>query len=45
MLLTCDIEVHTQTSSPEWMSFGFKTTARVYNILAAVLQKVQLLQN
>jgi hypothetical protein len=35
--------MHAQTSSPEWMSFGFETTTRVHDILAAVLEKIQLL--
>ena len=39
-LLTCDIEVHAQTGSTKWMSFGLKTAARVYNILATILEKV-----
>lgn len=31
--------MHAQASSPKWVSFAFKTAARVHNILASILEK------
>jgi len=44
MLLTCDIEMHAQTSCPKGMSFGYKSTTWIDNILATILERVQCCQ-
>lgn len=34
---TCDIEMHAQTRGTERVPFGFKPTARIYDVFPAVL--------